>query len=101
MVAGPRFEPAIRQVSEFRRTIGGNIAGLRRVGKSGSPLPLPKTLTSQQFVALAQKLPYRIFSLVRGKPPAPSGAGATRQVACQVAERGKALAMMRRGCRRG
>jgi hypothetical protein len=28
----------IRQVSEFRRTIGENIAGLRRVGKSGSGL---------------------------------------------------------------
>jgi hypothetical protein len=39
MVARPRFEPIIRQVSEFRRTIGGNIADLRRVGKSGSGLP--------------------------------------------------------------
>jgi hypothetical protein len=36
-----RFEPTIRQVSEFRRTIGGNIADLGRVGKSGSALPLP------------------------------------------------------------
>jgi hypothetical protein len=40
-VACPRFEPTIRQVSEFRRTIGGNIADLRRVGKSGSGLSLP------------------------------------------------------------
>src|SRR6202011_6289206 len=29
VVASPRLEPAIRQVSEFRRTIGGNIADLR------------------------------------------------------------------------
>ena len=40
-LACPRFEPTIRQVSEFRRTIGGNIADLCRVGKSGSALPLP------------------------------------------------------------
>jgi len=36
-----RFEPVVRQVSEFRRTIGGNIADLRRVGKGGSGLSLP------------------------------------------------------------
>src|SRR6266702_76611 len=36
VVACPGFEPTIRQVSEFRRTIGGNIADLRRVGKNGS-----------------------------------------------------------------
>jgi len=29
------------RVSEFRRTIGGNIADLRRAGKSGSGLSLP------------------------------------------------------------
>jgi hypothetical protein len=40
VVACPRFEPTIRQV-EFRRTIGGNIADLRRVGKSASALSLP------------------------------------------------------------
>ena len=41
VVACPRFEPTIRQVSEFRRTIVGNIVDLRRVGKSGSGLPTP------------------------------------------------------------
>jgi hypothetical protein len=34
---GPRFEPTIRQASEFRR----NIADLRRVGKSGGGFSLP------------------------------------------------------------
>jgi hypothetical protein len=40
-LACPRFEPTIRHVSEFRRMIGGNIADLGRVGKSGSGLSLP------------------------------------------------------------
>ncbi|WP_148770570.1 hypothetical protein [Bradyrhizobium rifense] len=38
---GPRFEHTVRQAFEFGRTIGGNIADLRRVGKGGSGLPLP------------------------------------------------------------
>ena len=37
----PDLNPNIRPVSDFRRTIGGNIADLRRVGKSGSALSLP------------------------------------------------------------
>ena len=37
----PLLDPTVRQASEFRRTIGGNIADLRRVGKGGSGLPLP------------------------------------------------------------
>jgi hypothetical protein len=41
VVACPRFEPTVRQASEFRRTIGGNIVDLRRVGKGGSGLSLP------------------------------------------------------------
>ena len=38
LVASPQFEPTIRQVTEFRRTIEGNIVDLRRVGKGGSGL---------------------------------------------------------------
>src|SRR5713101_8588546 len=53
-VACPRFEPTIRQVSEFRRTIGGNIADLRRVGKSGSALPLPRI---PHYGSLGETLP--------------------------------------------
>ena len=37
----PDFEPAARQYSETLGAIGGNIADLRRVGKSGSGLSLP------------------------------------------------------------
>jgi hypothetical protein len=40
-LARPRFEPTVRQASEVRRTIGGNIADLHRVGKGGSGLSLP------------------------------------------------------------
>ena len=52
MVARPRFEPIIRQVSEFRRTIGGNIADLRRVGKSGSGLSLPNFSDFARFPSI-------------------------------------------------
>jgi Periplasmic binding protein len=38
VVACPRFEPIIRRVSEFRRTIGGNVGDLRRVGKKAVAL---------------------------------------------------------------
>lgn len=41
VVARSRFEPTARHASEFRRTIGGNIADLRRVGEGGGALPLP------------------------------------------------------------
>ena len=39
--ACPRFEPTVRQASEFRRTIGGNTVGFRRVRKGGRGLSLP------------------------------------------------------------
>ena len=39
--ASLRFEPSIRHVSEFRRTIGEDIADLRCVRRSGSDLSLP------------------------------------------------------------
>ena len=39
IVVPPRFEPTLDR--DFRRTIGGNTADLRRVGKSGSGLSLP------------------------------------------------------------
>jgi hypothetical protein len=50
----PRFEPTVRQASELRQTVGGNIADLRRVGKSASGLvtPIPDT-TSLWLVAAA------------------------------------------------
>jgi hypothetical protein len=45
------------QVSEFRRTIGENIAASRRVGKSGGGLSLPLALSHEgainQFVQAA------------------------------------------------
>jgi transposase InsO family protein len=50
--------PTIRQVSEFRRTIGGNIADLGRVGKSGSALSLPN------FYDFA-RLPSIVYDLLR------------------------------------
>jgi hypothetical protein len=35
---GPRLEPTVRRAAGFRRTIGANIADLRRVWKGGSGL---------------------------------------------------------------
>jgi hypothetical protein len=54
VIAPPRFEPTVRQVSELRRTIGDNIADLTRVGKGGSALPLPSLTRGNG--GLAEKL---------------------------------------------
>ena len=50
VVASPRFESTTRQASgAFRRTIGGNIVDLRRVGKSGSGLSLPPSFSLNPY----------------------------------------------------
>jgi hypothetical protein len=45
--------PQLEQLSAFRRMIGGNIADLRRVGKSGSGLP---TRTADSTLSVAHRL---------------------------------------------
>jgi hypothetical protein len=49
MLARPRFEPTIRQVTEFKRAIEENIVDLRRVGKGGSALSLPNFYDLARF----------------------------------------------------